>query len=167
MFCLLVDNFGVEYVGKRHAIHIKQAHVEHYELTENCKGCLYSGINLEWNYDPIHYKRTVRLTMYDYIANLQVNYDHPDPRNPQHSPYKHAPIIYGAKAQYAVEEDNSPSIYADGILRVKYIVGALLFYGRDVDNNILVSLSKIGQQQAADTKETNDDIMQLLDYVST
>ena len=80
MFCLLVDDFGVEYVGKRHAIHLKQALDEHYELTENWKGDLYSGINMEWNYDPIHAKRTVSLTMYNYISNLRVKYDHPDPK---------------------------------------------------------------------------------------
>ena len=47
---------------------------------------MYYGINLEWNYDPIHSKRTVCLAMDDYIANLRVKYDHPDPKKPQHSP---------------------------------------------------------------------------------
>ena len=65
MFCLLVDDFGVEYVGERHAIHLKQALAKQYELTENCNGKLYSGINLEWSYNPIHTKRTFRLTMND------------------------------------------------------------------------------------------------------
>ena len=70
MFSLLADGFGIDYVGERHVIHLKQALAEHYELTENWKGDLYSGINIEWNYDPIHSKRTVRLTMDDYIAKL-------------------------------------------------------------------------------------------------
>ena len=48
IFCLLVDDFGVEYVGKQHDIHLRQALAKHYELTENWKGDLYSGINLEW-----------------------------------------------------------------------------------------------------------------------
>ena len=87
MFCLLVEDFGVEYVGKRHSMHLKQDLSKHYELTENWKRDLYSVINLEWNYDPIHVKRTVQLTMDDYIANLGVKYDHPNPRTPQHSRY--------------------------------------------------------------------------------
>ena len=65
MFCVIVDNFGVEYIGKLHALHLKQALAEHYELTENWKGDLYSIINLEWNYDPIHSKQTFHLTMDD------------------------------------------------------------------------------------------------------
>ena len=156
MFFLLVDGFGVGYFGKRHAIHLKQDLSEHYELTESWKGDLYYGINLEWNYDPIWAKITVRLTMDNYIANLRVKYDHPDTRNPQHSPYKHAPIIYGTKVQYTAEDDDSPPLDADDILRVQSIVGALLFYGRAVDNKLLVALSKLGQQQAAATQATND-----------
>ena len=29
MFCLLVDDFGIEYVGKRHALHLKAVLEEH------------------------------------------------------------------------------------------------------------------------------------------
>ena len=46
-------------------------------------------------------------------------------------------------------------------------MGALLFYGRAVDNKLLVALSELGQQQASATEATNDAITQLLDYVAT
>ena len=68
----------------------------------------------------------VHLTMDDYIANLLVKYKYSNPRKPQHSPYKHVPIIYGAKVQYAAEDDDSPSLDYDGILHVQSIVEALL-----------------------------------------
>ena len=71
--------------------------------------------------------------MNDYIANFILKYNHPKPRNTQHSPYKHAPIIYGAKVQYASKYDDSPQLYYYGILRVQSIVGALLFYGQAID----------------------------------
>ena len=167
MFCLLVDDFKVEYVGKRHVLHLKQALAEHYELTENWKGDLYYSINIDWNYDPIHSKHTVRLTMDEYIANLQVKYDHPDPRKPQHPPYNHAPIIYGAKVKYAYKDDNIPALDADGILRVQSIVGALMLYGQAVENKILAELRELGHQQAEAIQATSDAIMQLLDYVFT
>ena len=109
----------------------------------------------------------VRLTMDDYIANLRVKYDHPDPRNPQHSPFKHAPIIYVAKLQYSAEDDDIPPLNSDGILRVQSIVGALLFYSRAVKKKLLGSLGELGKQQAAATQETNDAILQILDYVVT
>ena len=46
------------------------------------------------------------------------------------------------------------------------IVGALLLYGRAINNNLLIALSKLEQKQAAATQATNDTIMQLLDYVA-
>ena len=47
------------------------------------------------------------------------------------------------------------------------IVGALLWIGRAVNNNMLVALSAISSQQASATKETNNVIHQLLDYCAT
>ena len=50
VFTLIVDSFGVEYVGKRHADHLLNALREDYEVTVNEKGDLYAGINLTWDY---------------------------------------------------------------------------------------------------------------------
>ena len=96
-----------------------------------------------------------------------MKYNHPDPGNSQQSPYKHAPIIYGAKVYYAAEDNDRPTLDADGILRVQYIVGALLFYGWAVDNKLLVFISELGQQQADATQAINDTILHILDYVAT
>jgi len=46
-------------------------------------------------------------------------------------------------------------------------VGAILFYGRAVDNKLLVALNTIGSQQAQATDATNDTVAALLDYVAT
>ena len=102
-----------------------------------------------------------------YITNRRVKFNHADPKKPQHSPYKHAPIIYGAKIQYAAKADDSAPLDKAGILRVQSIVGALLFYGCAVNNKLLVALSELGQQQASATEANNGAITQLLDYVAT
>ena len=49
-FTLVVDNFGVKYVGKEHAVHLKNVLEAHYKLTCNWKGWQYIGINLDWDY---------------------------------------------------------------------------------------------------------------------
>ena len=50
-FSLMVDNFGVKYVGKEHADHlISCLKKETYKLTEDWVGDLYCGILLRWNY---------------------------------------------------------------------------------------------------------------------
>ena len=56
------------------------------------------------------------------FANLILNFSHPDPNNPQHSPYKHIPIQYGAKIEYTNENPDSPNINDDGILCVRSIL---------------------------------------------
>lgn len=47
------------------------------------------------------------------------------------------------------------------------IMGALLYYGRAVDNKLLPALSAIGTQQATATENTKKAAAQLLDYVAT
>ena len=105
--------------------------------------------------------------MEDYISNLRVKFDHRHPAKPHHSLYKHAPIVYSAKVQYASGPDYNPPLYASVILRIKSIVGALLFYARAVDNKLLFALSELGQQQTSATEAANDAINQLLDYLAT
>ena len=89
------------------------------------------------------------------------------PTKPQIYPHCHREIVYGAKEQLTPEKDTSPALNAAGIKRVQDIVGALLYYARAVDNNILVALSTISGQKAAATEKTNEAINQLLDYCAT
>jgi hypothetical protein len=46
-FTLIVDNFGVKYVGKEHADHLIAHIKEKYKLTKDSLGDLYYGINLK------------------------------------------------------------------------------------------------------------------------
>ena len=52
-----------------------------------------------------------------YIPKALTKYQHPHPTTPPYSPYKSAPIQYGAKVQ-RVEEDNSPPLTEKEIKRV-------------------------------------------------
>eukprot|EP00956_Cyclotella_meneghiniana_P023402 scaffold45578_cov41-Cyclotella_meneghiniana.AAC.1 len=164
MFTLIVDDFGVEYVGKEHADHLRDTIKEFYDLTENWDGDLYARIsNLDWNYT----KRTCRLSMEDYIDTVLTKYNHQRPKKPVLSPYKAAPIVYGAKVQYSEDADISPPLDETGVRRVQGIVGALLYYARAVDNKLLHALSEIGTQQAAATEATTARVNHLLDYCAT
>ena len=162
-----MDDFGVEYVGKRHADHLLSILSEHYEMSEDWEGKKFVGIDLAWNYAPRHQDRTCRLSMDGYIAGLLLCEGHVASEKPQLSPHKHREIIYGARRQLAVEEDTSPPLNAKGITRVQRIVGALLYYARAVDNKLLVGLSAIGAQQAAATERTNAAVQQMPGYVAT
>ena len=123
LFSLIVDYFGVEYVGKLHADNLLNALKENYEVTVNEPGDIYAGINLTWEY----VKRTCRLTIDDYIADLRANFDHPTPKKPQHSPLHHTTISYGSKVQYATETPSRPLLNNAGKLRIQQLVGAIQY----------------------------------------
>ena len=110
---------------------------------------------------------TCRLSINNYIKNLPLKWGHTIPYKPQHSHFCHAPIIYGAKHQFANSPDASPKLDNTGIKQVQAIIGALLYYGRAVDNKLLVSLSELGSTQAASTELTKTDLSQILDYLAT
>lgn len=50
-FTLVVDDFGIKYVGKEHAEHLLSVLLQHYlAVSTDWKGELYCGITLKWNY---------------------------------------------------------------------------------------------------------------------
>ena len=69
-FVLLVDNSGIEYIGKEHALHILKTLEMDYEITTDWEGTKFSGIDLDWNYHARHANRTCRISMKGYIAKL-------------------------------------------------------------------------------------------------
>jgi hypothetical protein len=78
-FTLVVDNFGVKYVGNQHADHLIQCIKETYELTQDWTGDLYSGIKLNWDYNA----RRLNISMPGYIKQLLQKYKHRIPPKPQ------------------------------------------------------------------------------------
>ena len=110
LLSLIVDDFGVEYVGKHHTDHLLNALKENYEVTVNEEGDLYAVINLTWEY----VNHACRLTMDNFITNLRATFDHPNPKKPQHTPHRHTPIIYGENVQYTAETPTSPPLDSSG-----------------------------------------------------
>ncbi|KAL7485386.1 hypothetical protein ACHAW6_010987 [Cyclotella cf. meneghiniana] len=49
-FTLVVDVFGIKYVGKEHAKHLLTTLEEHYKVTTDWTGTGYIGIQLQWDY---------------------------------------------------------------------------------------------------------------------
>lgn len=49
-FTLVVDDFGVKYVGKEHALHLLTALQTIYTVTTDWSGTKYCGMSLNWNY---------------------------------------------------------------------------------------------------------------------
>ncbi len=62
-FTLVVDDFGIKYVGKEHLDHLLKILEGYYEIEVDWQGALYCGIQLDWHYD----KRYVDISMPTYV----------------------------------------------------------------------------------------------------
>ena len=105
--------------------------------------------------------------MKNYINEILFKLGHPNPKQSHKSPHKWREIDYGSNIQLAPdEEDDSEPLDEEGIrwVQMELVVGALLYYGRTVDNEILTTLSAIGSRQSKATETTKKAINMLLNY---
>ena len=75
-FVLLVDNFGIKYVGKEHALHLLKTLEVDYDITTDWEATKFARIDLAWDYHAQHSNRTCRISMKGYIAKVLLKYGH-------------------------------------------------------------------------------------------
>jgi len=162
-FALCVDDFGVKYVGIKHAQHLLQTLNEHYETSQDWKGERYLGLTIKWDYTL----RQVQLSMPGYCKKAGYRFHHPVPIKPQHQPYPHTVRTYGAKQQFVDSEDTSALLSKSDKTYVQEVIGVFLYYARAVDCTMLPALGSLATQQSAPTQNTLMKIHQFLDYAMT
>ncbi len=74
-FCLIVDDFGVEYVGIEHFNHLSMLLKTYHQIQTNMAGNKIAGINVQWDFPS----RRVRIDMRTYIDTLLLTLDWPKP----------------------------------------------------------------------------------------
>ncbi|KAL7479022.1 hypothetical protein ACHAW6_004772, partial [Cyclotella cf. meneghiniana] len=149
-FTLVVDDFGVKYVGDEHPQHL-QVLWEHYQVTTDWSSSRYIGITLDW----------------EYVDTPLKQFQHARPQAPQHEPFPCVPIKYGTKKQYAKEPSTSPPLDNQGKKFIQQVCGKFLFLGQAVDPTLLCPISTIASQLAHPTMDTLQQTKQLLDYIAT
>jgi hypothetical protein len=165
MGCLCVcglAQLGLREFSKQHADHLRNALLKSYELITDWKGKVYSGISLKWYYK----NRTCDISMPGYVSNVLSRFQHDAPKNPQHTPSKYGTPVYGAKIQYATQ-DETPPLRAKQCLNIQKVTGSLLYYARAVDRSISMPLNYISTEQTKATEKTQAATNQLLDYLAT
>ncbi len=105
-FTLVVDDFGIKYVGEENLQHLTSILHEHHEISIDRTGTSYIGIHFDWDYA----RREVHLSMPGYVTKALKRFQHPPPSKPQNQPHPHIPPKYGAKVQYAEPDDTSPPL---------------------------------------------------------
>ncbi|KAL7476137.1 hypothetical protein ACHAW6_002015 [Cyclotella cf. meneghiniana] len=92
-FTLVVDNFGVKFIGKEHAMHLKSILESYYPISTDWTGNQFIGITLNWDYK----NKNIHVSMPGCVAKSLKQFEHKQPSNPQHAPFPTRPIKYGAK----------------------------------------------------------------------
>jgi hypothetical protein len=157
-----VDDFAVKYITDAVAHHLRNALLRNCEITTDWGGTVYSGITLKWDYD----KRTCDISMPRYVNNVLNKFQHDNPKTPQHRPSKYVTPVFGAKMQYAAQ-DETPLLSANQCTTIQKITGSVLYYSRAVDPTVLTPLNYIATEQTTATEKTQTSASQLLDYLAT
>jgi hypothetical protein len=161
-FSLVVDDFGIKYEGKEHALHLQQVLQQKYTITTDWEGKQYCGITLDWDYD----NGTVDLSMPNYVEQALQRFQHTQTQV-EHAPHNWTAPAYGTPIQYTPEPDTSPALDPNGILRLQQVVGVLLYYARAIDSTMLVALGTIASAQSNGTEATAEATTKLLNYAAT
>jgi hypothetical protein len=161
-FSLVVDDFEVKYVTDSDAHHLRNALLSNYGITTDWGGTVYSGITLKWDYN----KLTCDISMPGYVNNVLNKFQHDNPRKPQHTPSKYVSPVYGAKMQYATQDD-TPLLSTKQCTTIQKSTGSALYYSRAVDPTLLMPLNYIATEKTTATEKTQTTTSQLLDYLAT
>ncbi len=120
----------------------------------------YIGVTIQWDYEA----RKAHIHMPGYLQKSFTKFKHQRPTKIQNSPHPHTITHYGAKTQYADEDDTSLPLSNEDTKFVQAVAGTLLYYARAVDPTILPALSLIATKQAKPMQWMMMTIKQLLDY---
>ena len=103
-FSLVVEDFGLKYIGKENDYHLIQAVQKLYTISVDWTFSLFCGLTIDWDYAA----HTCDISMPKYLQTALLKFQHPAPKRPQHAPHSWAKPTYGAQVQYAQDEDSSP-----------------------------------------------------------
>jgi hypothetical protein len=163
IFSLLVDDFGIRYSTRADADHLIATLKSTYEVSLDWTGSQYCGLSLNWDY----LARTCDMSMPEYIERPCTGSN-----TLQHSsPSEHAaphPWLRpnnGAKTQFAIAPDDTPSLNVANKTSILEVLGTLLFYARAINSTMLLTaIGELATEQSQATQTTMEKLSQLLNY---
>jgi hypothetical protein len=85
-----------------------------------------------------------------YVANVLSKFQHEKQMYPQDTPSIYAMPVYGAKTQYATQ-DETPPLMAKKCLNIHKVTGSVLFYAKSVDTTVIMPPNDIATEQTKAT----------------
>ena len=90
----------------------------------------------------------------------------PHKKRKENQPHPSAPILYGAKKQYATQPSSATVLEKKGKKFIQQVCGNFLFLGRAVNSTLLCPISAFASQSANPTKEKMRQTHQILHYIT-
>jgi hypothetical protein len=100
---LVLDDFGIKYVGREHAEHLMASIETYYELSSEWTGSAYCGLIIDWDYN----NGTLDLPMTGYINAAPHMYQNLTTARAEHAPHTWNPPLYGTNTQYIEETEET------------------------------------------------------------
>jgi hypothetical protein len=107
------------------------------------------------------------MSMPGYVAKALQQFDIQAPNRLQHSPFEWVEPTYSQHVQLIPLADITKPLGAAGTTRLQEIIGVLLYYGRAIDNTILVALGSLAATQTKGTLATSKAAIHLLNYAAS
>ena len=138
-FTWVVDDFGMKYSRKYHAVHLKSALEDKYKVTSDWEGKFYIGIALKSDYE----KGTVKISMPDYVCAELHSFQHGKPQRHQESTYPFTQPIYEKNNPMLSEKAPAEKLDDNNKKRHQKIVGKFLYYDRALDPTMMMALNSL------------------------
>ena len=139
MFCLCVDDFGVQYHSRADLDHLINALQQFYKITIDWNGTDYCGLHLDWNYTD----KYVDMSMPGYIKRLLDRLQHKKPSKPVDAPHAWRKPTYGRAQQHSFPDDTLPLLTKLAANLLQSTISSLFFYSRAVDPYMLPGLNEV------------------------
>jgi hypothetical protein len=163
LFSLVVDDFGIQSIGRADAEHLLAALRDLYTVTVDWAGTKYLGLTLKWDY----INRSVILSMPGYVDDALHRFQHTKPAYSEDSPHAWTKPTYGAPVQLTPLADTSAALDRHGITKLQQVIGTLLYYARAIDSTMLVTLGTLASAQSKGTEQTAKAVTRLLNYAAS
>jgi len=154
----------VKYIHRQDCLDLIHHLEKEYKTLTSWDGAMFCVIRLKWDYNHVHSKRSVELSIPGYIAQALTRFNHPTPKLLQH-PW--TPPHYGAKTQFAALLSQT-SLTSKQKTWVQQVVGIFLYYARAVNNTMLASIGSITSPHSTSTwTDIQRQVHHFLDYAAS
>lgn len=154
-FTLVVDVFGIKYLGNESAMHLISALKESRNISEDWRGNKYINLTLDWGYKGKH----VHLSMLGCVDKALKWFGHEKRRKHQDQQKEHVPPEHGTKQQFCGKRIITSNWKGRATIYLSS-AGNIFVQSKGVDPTLLMPLSVLASKQAKSIVKTMSKIKQ-------